>query len=526
MKKARNNQYAEHLFLVIVFCAALFLFLSNLGNQYLWEDEAETALISKTVLQYGIPKGYDGKNFFSQEGKISYGKNYIWALDPWLSYYLVAVFFKMFGVSTFTAKLSFSLFGVATVILTYFFARALTGNKKIAAVAASLLVLSVPFLVLSRQCRYYSLVAFFSVLGLYGYITLLKGRKSGSILFVVSAITLFHCNHLFCATLLATVLAHALICSRKQLPRVFVLSLIVVSVNLPWLIWISKLRYITLLSSYRMHEGGFLDFLWSYLKQIHYFVFPFFLLLIPLGKGFLFCISHRNIKEAVKENALLWKNLLLLLLFIFCTVVSLSIASPVAYFRYLAQLIPMFCIITAVIVTSIIKYYFKTGTIVIAILLGIVFFADYRYKKTYPSREGIKYLNFFDYIDEITHDYDGPIEGISKYLNENGNEDDVVLITYGDLPLKFYTNMRIVGGLTGEDLSVAANPDWVIARKYLGSPYALPVVRHLGQIPISNYERIVLNYPDITYENREDPAEHHFRTVINEDRVAVFRKIK
>jgi len=410
--------------------------------------------------------------------------------------------------------------------LTYFFARTLAGDKKIAGVAASLLVLSVPFLILSRQCRYYSLIAFFSLLGLYGYITLLKGRKSGSILFVVSAIILFHCNHLFCATLLATVFAHALICFRKQLPRVFVLSLIVVSVNLPWLIWISKLRYITLLSSYRMREGGFLDFLRSYLRQIHYFVFPFFLLLIPLGEGLLFCISHRNIKEVVKENALLWKKFLLLFLFIFCTVVSLSVASPVAYFRYLAQLIPVFCIIMAVIITSIIRHYFKTGIIVLVILLGIYFFADYRYKKTYPSREGIKCLNFFDYIDEITHDYDGPIEGIVKYLNENGNKDDVVLVTYGDLPLKFYTNMRIVGGLTGEDLSDAASPDWIIVRKHLGSPYVMPVLAYLRQIPVSNYERIVINYPDITYENREDPAEHHFRTVIDEDRVVIFRKIK
>jgi len=29
------------------------------------------------------------------------------------------------------------------------------------------------------------------------------------------------------------------------------------------------------------------------------------------------------------------------------------------------------------------------------------------------------------------------------------------------MPLKFYTDMRVIGGLTGEDLSGAQNADWV-----------------------------------------------------------------
>lgn len=58
-----------------------------------------------------------------------------------------------------------------------------------------------------------------------------------------------------------------------------------------------------------------------------------------------------------------------------------------------------------------------------------------------------------DFLYELTHDFDGPIEGIVKFLDENGSENDIVAVTYGDMPLKFYTEMRLVGGLTGEDLS-------------------------------------------------------------------------
>ena len=40
-----------------------------------------------------------------------------------------------------------------------------------------------------------------------------------------------------------------------------------------------------------------------------------------------------------------------------------------------------------------------------------------------------------------------------KYLNEHGSPEDIVAVTNGDMVLKFYTKMKVVGGLTGEDLS-------------------------------------------------------------------------
>ena len=48
-----------------------------------------------------------------------------------------------------------------------------------------------------------------------------------------------------------------------------------------------------------------------------------------------------------------------------------------------------------------------------------------------------------------------------------------------------------------------------------------------------NYEKIIINYPDIPFENREELAGyhssligHHFRTVTDEDRVVIHRKIR
>lgn len=137
------------------------MFLWNLGNHYLWQDEAQTALISKTVVSDGVPRGYDGRNFFSQEKGAEYGDNFVWKWHTWLPFYILAGFFKIFGTKTFVARLPFALFGIGTVFLAYFFSKALWQDKKTAAVTALLLLVSVPFLLLSRQCRYYSMSAFF-----------------------------------------------------------------------------------------------------------------------------------------------------------------------------------------------------------------------------------------------------------------------------------------------------------------------------------------------------------------------------
>ena len=72
-----GSNSVQRIILCVILLGSLCLLLANLGNQYLWEDEAQTALISKTILTEGVPRGYDGKNFFSQEGGAEYGDNYL-----------------------------------------------------------------------------------------------------------------------------------------------------------------------------------------------------------------------------------------------------------------------------------------------------------------------------------------------------------------------------------------------------------------------------------------------------------------
>ena len=60
------------------------LVLGRLDARLLWQDEAQTALVSETILEHGVPLGTDGKNFFSQEQGAEYGDGFIWRWQTWL----------------------------------------------------------------------------------------------------------------------------------------------------------------------------------------------------------------------------------------------------------------------------------------------------------------------------------------------------------------------------------------------------------------------------------------------------------
>ena len=132
-----------------------------------------------------------------------------------------------------------------------------------------------------------------------------------------------------------------------------------------------------------------------------------------------------------------------------------------------------------------------------------------------------------DYLYEITHDYDGPIEGIVTYLNEHAKPGDLVAANHEDLPIKWYTGLRTIGSTTGEDFKPALDADWVVMRRPVDSldmEFSKYLIENLD---ISKYERINLKSLDIVFENREDPEKHLFRTVVNpRPHVVIFHRTK
>lgn len=487
MHKPIRSRMTDCITTVIILITASLLLFSNLGNQCLWQDEAQTALIAQTILTHGIPLGYDGKNCFSQLNGAEYGKDYIWKYHPWLPFYVLAAFFGVFGANQYTARLPFVLFGIATVVLIYFFAMSIWKSRRAGIFAAVLLLLSVPFLILSRQCRYYSPAIFFSMLSLYAYLGILRGSKRASPVFVLSSLFLFQTQFLHYIALIAAVIVHSSIFERKYLILIILLSSITAVFTIPWLIWTSGLFSSCFDIKPIEHLGSSVI---PFMRLIIKWMYPSSILYISLLFAAIWLVKNKMVLLEKKEYISVFS---LLLLFIVLNILFISSTAPCHFFRYLAPLIPACCLLMAFIM----EFAARRHIIIAIILLGI-----FAYNQPLS-----------DYLYEITHDFRGPIDGIVKYLKLHGKKDDIVAMTYGDLPVEFHTGMRVVGGLTGEDLSPIKKADWIIIRRHGFINTGDVVVKYIiHNAKRSSYESIILDYPDTTFENREDPDLHLYRT--------------
>jgi len=183
--------------LVVLLLFSSYWILANLDMSMLWQDEGETVCVAETVLTEGIPKGTDGKNFFSQQEGREYGDNYEWKLHPWFQFYWLALFFSFFEHTTFIARFPFALLGIGTVFFSFFLALRLWKDKKTAWLVAGGFLLNVLFLLLVRQARYYAPVMFFSVYATWGFLDILERKKIGYFHFIIASLLFFQSQYLF-----------------------------------------------------------------------------------------------------------------------------------------------------------------------------------------------------------------------------------------------------------------------------------------------------------------------------------------
>lgn len=484
------------LFLLLLSGAML---LTNLGNHYLWQDEAQTALLSRSIVETGIPHGTDGTNFFSQELGVEYGEGYVWRWHTWLSFYAVAGSFILLDESAFSARLPFSLAGIATVLLCYQTGLALWRDRRAAFAGAAMLALCVPFCILSRQCRYYSLAALLSLLALAAYARLGPRTRRPAWLLFAAALLLFHTHYIYCATLLASILLHALLFERERLRTTLLVSAGVTILSAPWIVWLSSVElggdYLNRLVS----PSHLADTALQYAAlTLQYFFFWGGFLLIPV-----FLMLERRVRGRRPEGSppdvvnAVW------LLAIYCGVnlILLTLLAPGVYVRYLAPLAAPLFLLIGLLVGQLMARSMLAAVAVVVLWLASGSIGDFLY--------------------ELTHDYDGPIEGIVKHLQQHARPGERVAIVYGDMPLKFYTDLRVIGGLTGESLEDEHAAEWIVLRPHNVASISREVRRKINSFVTPAHRCRKLPYPDIPFENREDPRSHRFRTVEKARRVIV-----
>ena len=485
---------------------ASWLLLANLGNHFLWQDEAQTALLARSILRFGVPVGFDGTNSYSQELGIEYGPDAVWKWHTWLSFYAVAAAFAWLGADTLPARLPFALCGLAAVVLTWRVGRELWRDPRAGLTSALLLALSVPFLILSRQSRYYALASLLSLFGLWAYARLLAGSRRAPFALFAAATLLFHTHYLYAATLLLAVGLHAALLARKRLRPVVWVAVATTAAALPWMLWMATLRpgaaKVSLLLELADTPGHAL----AYARLVFGSLFASgaFLLIPPVVAAARawrreppFAVSHPTRSHAA-----------LLGLYVAVTVVLLALLNPLPYryVRYLAPLLPPLFLLAGLFVSELSRV---SRPLAAAAVAAFVLFGSLR-----------------DFAHELTHDYDGPIEGIVRFLREHAGPDDTVAMVYGDLPVKFYTGLRVVGGLTGEDLADVKRARWIALRGHIVAPVSREVRKTLeAELRRGRFRPHVLPYPEIAFENREDPKLHRFRTAEAAPRVVIWERL-
>jgi len=512
----------EKIFVWAMTLLAAILILCNLGNTCLWSDEAHTALLGRTILLHGVPKGTDGFNSYSVDPRnrnSDMDPSGTWIVTPWLPYYLVAPFTLFPAQGTeWILRLPFALFGIFTVPLLFYLARRFFGRET-AIVSVVFLVLCVPFLLYSRQCRYYPMAMFFSVWLLLGYDQFLKNEKGWLPNIFFSQLFLFHTNYMIWAGMGAGMAVHFLLVSfdKKRLESAFFLAVYAAFFHLPWIFMFASKAGRDMADAAQYAEN-----LRNFLIGINNHLLPAAFL---LGALFFVWISRKK-PDSSPGTAVV------LLAVLMATNLAAACFSTGYFFRYLVGVIPAALILQAFLWMEIFKRQKAAGIAMAALLIGTNLFAlpvENAFKLTTWDVRNKSFLRFpfTDYLYEITHEYRGPIRGIAEYLRLNARKGEKLVIAYGDLPLKYYfPKLRILGGVTGEDLDKerAGEADWLVPRHYTMKTVKKINDYILAHADMNQYQKIEIDYPDYTFENIPEPEMHLFRTAADMPKVLILKK--
>lgn len=501
------GQKAEKDFMLVLFCLfAAVLLLANLGNIYLWQDEATTAVLGKNTLRFGIPRTFDGVNLvttiYSDPCRDSG-----WKYASWLQFYLVAFSLRLLGENTFAARLPFAILGVAGVALCYLLAERLFQSRLVSRFSAAFMLFSAPFFLYMRQCRWYALSVFFTLWLLISYLDLIKKRRFSAWGFILSSILLFHSNYGIFFPVFAAVGSHYIMFyakgARKIEPgKVLGYFSAIVLFTVPFMLYFVNLECSGQMTFLR--TKGHLEF---YIRVLNKYLFPFAFLFLSLVVFSFFRNKAFPVVGRTLDRSRLW---LLPTVFIF-TVLFLLLAEE-RQLRYIIHLLPLSCILMGLLMAG----WLRLNIVAAAFVFFIACFTNIFHTGS-PFLKKI-WIPLKDITYELTHDYDGPVEGIVRYLGKNARAGDTVKLIMGDLAVMFYTDLRVDNG----DFAAEAFPEWIVIRNDW-FPWKDLSARYRSRIE-SRYQKIELNYPDIMWENRPDPGYHKFKTATGWPNVVIYKK--
>jgi hypothetical protein len=198
---------------------------------------------------------------------------------------------------------------------------------------------------------------------------------------------------------------------------------------------------------------------------------------------------------------------------------------PFVFFRYAITLLPVFALLQAWAIRALAtrSRVLAAATLLLALLPDRADLVHGRFSVTLAR-----------YVDEITHHLPGPIDGIVRLLDASARPGDRLFISYGDLPLRFYTRLEIRGGQGCQSLAGWPPPDRVIARYFSDfSPRRRPPSKTPSARSVSEDRDLAVRVPpesicrsSIIWENIPEPDRAYFVTPGDRPKITVYEKAR
>jgi len=439
----------------------------------------------------------------------------LWSWSPWLQIYLAALSFELWGLNTVAGRLPFALAGAACVVLIYVMIKKYFNDLPWARLSSLFLALSVPFLLHSRQCRYYALGAFLVLICIYFFRSKWQTRTVPFVILVMALAFLFYTNYLLFFSFSFALFLAAITFYRDELPlaKVVALCLSVFVFTFPSLLSFRLGQQFTFLNL-----SLFGIFFREYFIDLFTFIIPLPIFLVIMWK-----LSQSAIKKSTISITPDERFILFLMLVIILNIASLSLI-PQFFFRYLVHLYPLSFIILGWVVVRLYRYQ-KLSGVLLAILIGLTNWLhvqplEWVHLINRPRYNDFQMLTFTNvplklYLSEMFVKYPDVNQSLINYFLKNAHSSDTIVTTYDDLPLMFYTSFTILGGLQGRVPDRNHIPEWIVKRYYTRLNRRGELLK--SETYVSNqtwidkhYDRHVLFLPDETFGNSPDPFDHRF----------------
>ena len=219
-----------------------------------------------------------------------------------------------------------------------------------------------------------------------------------------------------------------------------------------------------------------------------------------------------------------------------------AMLSPYRFFRYAVPVLPIVLALGAIGLAALsargrVSRVLATGIVVALVTSTAPFVWSHSGMSAMARASGLvkvrdRVLEYRLPLTELVHELRdpprGPIAATVEYLGKHARADDVVVTSYGELPLKFHTRLTVYGGETAQLPPVDVAADWIWPR-HLGSYREVRASEAWIDRELShgNYVPIELPVVDRRWENREDPEEHiFFNPGPDGPRVVIYRAVE